>query len=505
MAPLPNFSRSPWFWAIIFAWYCATWRNHWKNEVVPMDYERCAELHNRILDLGTRKQLTLGDGGRHHTNSNFASPWHLFKKPAPPVLKHPNWFERWGKRAEAMRPWMSPDLAAFLERAGDPLDDGHHFFYYVGGLASPDYLFGAQAGWAQDPKDRFRYVTLYMAGYQFTHHPDGLIFDQKKSLAIMQMDIMDSFTTQNGRQKWYPLEVVLAQWLDMIDVGKIQAVPDGTRTRSEKIGPWTMVGYSERQLEETLEVWEQLVSAIEARIPGFAPSDVNSTRTLFDDDEIDLEAAGVLPGFVSEFLTKARRPAFRHIAPGLRLRDAEPMAFQQPFRHFPVLLFDSSEELTYDAPPSNKSPYLDRHATPPPPFGRPWSDVPSYQAGLYFTETDQGHWHTFEDGVKLVLPFGIGSRGYARTADGALFGENTEQRHGAIEGRDRHDALFQLGYQPFGADHEVRLVQVLWVWVRLVESGAWKVGPDGVLGGMQKWRDADTWWYWKKYVVPMSW
>ncbi|KAK7978703.1 hypothetical protein PG988_006193 [Apiospora saccharicola] len=337
----------------------------------------------------------------------------------------------------------------------------------------------------------------------------------------MQTDILDTFTSQNGRQKWYPLEVVLAQWLDMIEIGKIQAVPDGTRTRSEKRGPWTMVGYSERQLDETLEVWEQLLLAIEARIPGFAPSDINSTGTLFDDSEIDLEAAGVLPGFVSEFLAKARRPAFGHIAPGLRIRDAESVAFQQPFRHvplvgypdhpgspkiqFPVLLFDSSEELTYDAPPPTRK---RDHFAPPPPFGQPWDGrdaVPSFQAGLYFTPTDQGYWHTFEDGVKLVLPFGIGGRGYARTADGALFGEITYQMHVEAEGHDRHDSLFQIGYQPFGAGHEVRLVQVLRVWVRLVESGAWRVGPDGVLGGMQKWRDADTWWHWKKYVVPMSW
>lgn len=177
MAALPNFSRSPWFWTIIFAWYCATWRNHWKNEVVPMDYQRCAELHNRILDLGTWKQLTLGDGGRH-TNSNAASPWQLFKKQEPPpVLKHPNWFERWGKRAEDMRRWMSPDLAAFLERAGDARNDGHHFFYYVGGLASPDYLFSShnEIPRANEPADPFRYVTLYMADYHFASHPDGVM------------------------------------------------------------------------------------------------------------------------------------------------------------------------------------------------------------------------------------------------------------------------------------------------------------------------------------------
>ncbi|KAK8085930.1 hypothetical protein PG994_000904 [Apiospora phragmitis] len=437
-----------------------------------MDYARCAELHNRILDMGIRKQLTLGDGRND-------SP-HSIK--SPPVLQHPNWFQHWGKRAEAVRPYLSPNLTAFLERAG-AMGDGHSFFYYVNGLESPDVMWAHQVGMAEDLTDPYRYVTLYSTN-QFASYPDGLVFDQKKTLAIMQMSIHDGFVTQNGRQKWYPLEVVLSQWLDMIEVGKVQAVAEGVRSRSEKQGPWTLVGYSERQLEETLEVWEQLLNAIEARIPDHTPS--NDSRTLFDDDEIDLEAAGVLPGFMPEFLAKARRPAFHHIAPGLQIRDAESVAFQQPFRsvplvcphnrpeypgspkiQFPILLFASSEGRTYDAPPSE---------------------------------------NFYEDGVKLVLPFGIGGRGWARTADGAKFGENTGQvKHADVEGQDMHHSLFQLGYQPFVAAHEVRLVQVLRVWVKLVESGAWKVGPDGILGGMEKWRDADTWWHWKKYVVPMSW
>ncbi|KAK8040122.1 hypothetical protein PG993_008533 [Apiospora rasikravindrae] len=341
----------------------------------------------------------------------------------------------------------------------------------------------------------------------------------------MQMDIMDSFVTHNGRQKWYPLEVVLSQWLDMIEIGKIHAVAEGVRTRSEKFDPWTIVGYSERQLEETLEVWEQLLTAIEARIPGYTPS--NDSATLFDDSgEIDLEAAGVLPGFVSEFMAKARRPSFNHIAPGLGLRDDESFAFQQPFRavplvypynrpeysgspkiQFPILLFASSEDLTYDAPPhlSSESIYNQNDDDHVAPFEKPWSQVRSYPAGLYFTRTDQGDQNVFEDGVRLVLPFGVGGRGWARTADGARFGENLELRHAEPEGRDRHHELFQLGYSPFVASHEVRLVQVLRVWVKLVESGDWKVGPEGVLGGMEKWREADTWWHWKKYVVPMSW
>lgn len=111
-------------------------------------------------------------------------------------------------------------LVTFLESAFCVEDVGQHsLFYYVNGLSGPGYM------WENHEMDNdeqpYRYLTLYVANTIATH-PDGLIFDQKRNQAIMQMSIFDSEITQNGRQEWQPLEVVLSAWLDMAgDVGKV--------------------------------------------------------------------------------------------------------------------------------------------------------------------------------------------------------------------------------------------------------------------------------------------
>jgi hypothetical protein len=39
----------------------------------------------------------------------------------------------------------------------------------------------------------------------------------------------------------------------------------------------------------------------------------------------------------------------------------------------------------------------------------------------------------------------------------------------------------------------------------MVESGKWEVDQDGVAGGMEKWREADTEEHWQDYQLPCSW
>lgn len=325
----------------------------------------------------------------------------------------------------------------------------------------------------------------------------------------MQMDILDSFITMNGRQQWHPLEVVLSAWLDMVDVNKIQAVLPNIEVPNSKYDPWIFNPYSPQQLDETIHTYTKLVRAIESRMPG-GPFE-SSTEPLVPDSVLD--DAHIKSRFVQSFLSKARRPQFRHVAPGLELPSAEWFA-QQPFRsvapeargddqpevQFPILLFRSTD--TFHASPSPYGPG-DRTGSHLP-FLWPWSELPTYSAGLYFTDSD---WESccFEDGVRLVLPFAIGKNGYAQTADGAKFGEKKEDKGPIGRGRDTYADLYQLGWVPFIEFHEVRLAQVLMAWLKQVESGFWEVGPEGVLGGMEKWRDADTAEHWGKYIVPINW
>lgn len=103
------------------------------------------------------------------------------------------------------------------------------------------------------------------------------------------------------------------------------------------------------------------------------------------------------------------------------------------------------------------------------------------------------------------MPYSIGAAGYARTANGAKFGENKEESGAFGRAKDTHGDLYQLGYVPFIEFHEVRLEQVLKAWLKQVVSGQCEVGVDGVQRGIEKWKEADTETEWAGYVVPINW
>lgn len=143
-----------------------------------------------------------------------------------------------GQEAEDCRVLLSNDLIAFLERAQIPkTDDEYSLFFYVYGFAPPKRLWDT-FHWRFEEPEKYRYLTLLLANLG-PSHPDGLAFDQKANRAIMQMSIHDASITLNGRTPWFPLEVVLSAWLEMVDVGKIQAVEETVEV-NEKFDPWSM-------------------------------------------------------------------------------------------------------------------------------------------------------------------------------------------------------------------------------------------------------------------------
>ena len=63
----------------------------------------------------------------------------------------------------------------------------------------------------------------------------------------------------------------------------------------------------------------------------------------------------------------------------------------------------------------------------------------------------------------------------------------------------------QLGFNQFIAKHNVQLKNVLWRWVEMIKDGKCEVDADGVVGGIEKWKEADTEEHWMDYQFPMSW
>jgi hypothetical protein len=89
-------------------------------------------------------------------------------------------------------------------------------------------------------------------------------------------------------------------------------------------------------------------------------------------------------------------------------------------------------------------------------------------------------------------------------SSGTRFGENLEDER--VEPHDSCADLYQIGYPSLGIGHRVQLVRVLESWVGMVRRGDWKVGKEGVEGGIEEWKRADESEEWgEKYVVPMSW
>jgi hypothetical protein len=293
----------------------------------------------------------------------------------------------------------------------------------------------------------------------------------------MCVDVDDSGAVFNGRIKWHPLERVLQAWLDMIEKGKV--VVD--REYGGDAEPWRLVSYSETMLHETVDVFNFLVAEIESRLPRDNNDTSRDTSPLIE--EAILDGANPRRDFAYQFARKAKRPTFRYIAPGLEIATASSVT-EQPFaslqgdntvnmrgRCLPLLLFCATEGTSLFMAPERRD---NKPNGPDSPFGYPFNRVEKYPAGLYLSCTDDSSDDAHGDECKLVLPFRIGAKGYARTSDGSRFGENKDEPVFGGSG-DTFTDMYQPGHLPFSDTHKTRLFSVLSNWLKMVRRGDWRL------------------------------
>ena len=306
---------------------------------------------------------------------------------------------------------------------------------------------------------------------------------------------------------WKPLQHILQAYLGMIEEGKVTTYSD---PQSEAPGhllrffPWEIHQQTQRDVEMAVESFIRLLDAIKSRLPP--------TSMCIDQESSDRGMAFPhLDSMIDDSFTQRDSFArcflsalpnchinFRYIAPGIRVQSPEefitqPFAerrdtvmFPRPFgsgensSSIPLLLFRGDGE--------NKSPWT-----------RPWfpdgeaKDIP---AGLYIEPIDR--WRAEDSGneSRLLLPFKIGANKYARSSNGVPFSK------WALNGVS--DKLYRVycfsGVLPLDS-HSSQLHKVLLNWTERVEMGDWEVNEDGVAGGIEKFKEADTPEHWKKYHV----
>jgi len=119
------------------------------------------------------------------------------------------------------------------------------------------------------------------------------------------------------------------------------------------------------------------------------------------------------------------------------------------------------------------------------PFLYPFNKTREYQAGLYLPPT----YNNAEDEVKLLLPQLVQGDGCARVSD-------------STEARVDRD-LYGVGFTAFKGSAMPCLGDVLRHWLGMVEAGHWKIGEQGVMGGIEAWAKADKCETYEAYVLPM--
>ncbi|CAI6230105.1 unnamed protein product [Periconia digitata] len=444
-------------------------------EQLKLDVDRCVDLHNEIVRLGWE------GSGRDY--QDFV-PTH------------------WKDDSEEARKTLNPDLMSFLQRAD--YSPEHSFHFWASGLFNLENMFFWDSLFQHKIEEEKRFVNLYHATSIWSHQV-GIVYDQVTNAAIMCTYIDDIGWITNGRIGWYPLESILEAWLDMIKSGKVKAIRENEDSELMTFPPWALVPYTEQDLQETLDAFDNLIEAIQDRMPGALPDQSTVQHGLVD--EHDLDEANILDGFARKFLLRARRPHFEYIAPGLKTINSEKFArseFMQVFRKHdyvyhdedidvpPIPVFISDVDCK-DPVPQTK--FHDRN------FQYPYNLVERYSAGLYL-EAVSFSLSRWDDQTIFVLPYGIGSRRHARKSDGSLYGENPHDDTPIA--KDTTADLYQAGHRPFGDRHGPQLVQILQHWLMMVENGHWMVGAEGVEGGIDEWKKADRRGTWELYVLPQS-
>lgn len=452
------------------------------------DHERCARLHNYLVAFGWIAHHERGVEDLHE------------------LLSQPSFFEL--ERYEGQVPMnrLNPGLIYFLQSIILPTPGGGLFYWVSDVVIHPadEYFYPFEDN---NSAKKEHFVILHISWSEIGSHNIGLVIDQKRNQVAMPIAIenLESITPIHEHlDMWFPLETMLTNWIHMLRIGKVTASsPEKEYPPSNaRLGSWVWQSYSPAQVDSAVEAMDRLSAAIEARMPPGSHLSVSRELPLLTDAELD--AASIPENcFIRSLLTRVKMPRFKFIAPGLEVpHDAAAFVARQKFTGLPrdpesgtvvppVLIFASGKRtinfnkeirwLFFTA--HDPVPYTDRDRVP---------------VGLYSESSWLVGYEVAEEGFRLLLPYNLrpdnwDSRG-ARRSDGSFVSPGSVSE------------LFQHGcYRPFGGEWRAqRFERLMDRWRELVESGVWRVGKNGVKGGIDKFQDAD-YGHWRDYWIPPDW
>jgi hypothetical protein len=288
-------------------------------------------------------------------------------------------------------------------------------------------------------------VKLY-SGAVAEHYDGGIILDMYSGQAQWDAEWFDAMPE---KEHWRPLESILHSWVDFHLSGKYY--------RNEEEKSLNTRSWIERDLFESLQAWDSLLEAIATRISGNAPITTKFEPGL---DPALLSQYRLSP-FAIVFLSKAKRPSFKYIAPGISTFTPE----------------------SFRALYSSESPEAWRLKDF---VSKEWTEPDSYPSLIFPADQTIGSWSgdkTFDE------PWGFSKLTINRRAGLYINGNwNNGDTTQFVDHRGSTSA-FQMNppHCPWGPGRSPRLAEVLRKWEELVRSKSWHVVADyGVTNG-PKW------------------
>lgn len=384
---------------------------------------------------------------------------------------------RFAAHLDDLSKYLPDCLVKFLQQAlhpGSSLGPDEplgNTFYLSRGLATPDTLWGELL---EDMGDGDR-VALYLTDYEISDPSiDGIVYDVSAHCCVFNSYPYNEFVEEDKTPIWQYLETVLTAWINMIERKKAAVVPspftnyepdaetgvvgDGLRY------PWGWASYTRSDIDETVEAWHDLISAINKRLPESHIEPLSNCPGVFEAS--DLAAAGITEdSFAWHFYHKARRPHFRSLGPGnLQLPSIDQLV-NHPFEAAWKTFCSDRPSWIHAYKPSRPLPIL---------LGQShtefWSDeygsqIESLPWGLYFDlQRNPSEPCPYEDGSRLALPE-LRQNSPLRRLDGQQAG---------------HADLYQVGQNPFEPDHSTQLRHMLAIFTAHVEDEDWRIDENGV-------------------------
>lgn len=459
----------------------------------PLDYERCARLHNYLVAYGWMARY---ERDTPDLDALASQSLHFMDEDT-----------------DVVRQRLDPSLNSFLDMIYTPESN---FFYWVNGISvmfcDESFVYETFVREDNDIESEDRFVVIYDTVPELGSHCLGVVYDQVLHRAAFPMTIenVDSVEPVDDHEDmWFPLETILTHWIYLLRIGKITAdprkesdVPNDVAMSRSQIGLWSWHPYCSAQVASTVAAMDRYSTTIESRMSQESLLPLPQDTPFFTD--IDLDAASVPKAcFIRSLLTTVRTPRFKMIAPGLEVpHNKTAFAKRQRFTTVPrdeswsenippVLLF-AAPECTVNF--NKEMRWLFFSADDSVTFEKS-EPIPT---GLYSESVRRRDYDSEESGFRLLLPFGL--RPDFRDEDSARMSDGSLVTSGSLT------ELFQHGFfHPFGGERRAqRLERLFDRWTELVEGGVWKVGRDGVEGGIDKFRDADTG-TWMDYWIAPDW